>query len=230
MLEHTLNKKIEKVFLIYLIVIGCGVYFTYLFKYMFIVGQTLSGAEFNKINTEKYFKLTNESEIHNNLQFKDGLNVDFLPFNPNGQCSKGGIYITLKQNIGMWCIYGSSTMKYYREVTIPDDAQVYIENNKVKVDKLILSKRKELWKEEEICKLAVQQYGSALQFVKNQTEDICKLAVQQDGYVLQYVKNQTEEICKLAVQQNGWALYYVKNQTEEICKLAGQRQHDTTCK
>jgi hypothetical protein len=51
-------------------------------------------------------------------------------------------------------------------------------------------------------------------------EEICKLAVQQNGDALRYVKNQTEEICKLAVQQNGDALKYVKNQTEEICELA----------
>ena len=55
-------------------------------------------------------------------------------------------------------------------------------------------------------------------FVKEQTEEICKLAVQQDGIALQFVKEQTEEICKLAVQQNGHALKYVSTsfQTEEI--------------
>jgi hypothetical protein len=76
---------------------------------------------------------------------------------------------------------------------------------------------------EEICKLAVQKHGWALQFVKEQTEEICKLAVQQFGGVLQFVKEQTDEICKLAVQQDGYALQYVKNQTEEICKLAVQQ-------
>jgi hypothetical protein len=48
-------------------------------------------------------------------------------------------------------------------------------------------------------------------FVKDQTEEICKLAVQQYGYSLQYVKNKTEEICKLAIQQNVKALKYVKH-------------------
>ena len=75
---------------------------------------------------------------------------------------------------------------------------------------------------EEICKLAVQQFGGALKYVENQTEEICCLAVQQFGYALKYVKNQTEEICCLAVQQYGWALEYVKNQTEKICCLAVQ--------
>jgi hypothetical protein len=34
---------------------------------------------------------------------------------------------------------------------------------------------------------------------KNQNSELCKLAVQQNGLALQYVKNQNEEICKLAV-------------------------------
>ncbi len=45
------------------------------------------------------------------------------------------------------------------------------------------------------------------------TEEICKLAVQQNGYVLEYIKQElmTDEICKLAVQQNG--------QVITICKI-----------
>jgi hypothetical protein len=31
---------------------------------------------------------------------------------------------------------------------------------------------------------------------------ICKLAVQQDGHALRFIKEQTEEICKLAVQRD----------------------------
>ena len=42
--------------------------------------------------------------------------------------------------------------------------------------------------------------------VIEQTEEICKLAVQQNGNALEFVKYQTEELCKLAVQQNGNAL------------------------
>ena len=76
---------------------------------------------------------------------------------------------------------------------------------------------------EELCKLAVQRNGCALKFVKNQTEELCKLAVQQEGLSLQSVKEQTKELCKLAVKQNGISVYYVKEQTEEICKLAVQQ-------
>ena len=44
----------------------------------------------------KYYKITNEEETHNNLKYKTGLNVDPLPFNPEGDCIKGGIYFASK--------------------------------------------------------------------------------------------------------------------------------------
>ena len=50
-----------------------------------------------------------------------------------------------------------------------------------------------------------------IEFEKWGDEKYCKLAVQEDGYSLMYVKDQTEEICKLAVQRNGDSLKYVKD-------------------
>ena len=40
----------------------------------------------------------------------------------------------------------------------------------------------------------VQQYGCALEYVKEQTEEICKLAVQQDYRAIKFVKDQTEDL------------------------------------
>jgi hypothetical protein len=59
----------------------------------------------------------------------------------------------------------------------------------------------------------VQENGSVLQYVKDQfiTDEICKLAVQQYGNTLQCIKVQTEEICKLAVKRISYALKYVKD-------------------
>ena len=49
-----------------------------------------------------------------------------------------------------------------------------------------------------------------MKYVNKQTEEICKLAVQNFGDALGYVEEQTEEICKLAVQQDESALMYIK--------------------
>ena len=177
--------------------------------------MAISGAEFKKKypNTE-FYKLTNETECHNEFQFKDGLNVDIVSFNPKGECSKGGLYFTELYKIGMWTNY--IEIKYIRKVEILDDSLVYIENNKFKTDKFFLHEKALLenfpyWNDEYFCKVAVTQDGLVLQYVKEQTEEICKLAVQENGLALQYVQEQTEDICRLAVRQNHMATRYFKN-------------------
>ena len=193
----------------------------------------LTGKEFtnhyNKSDT-KFYKILKEDLIHNNYQFVNGINIDPIPFNPDGECSKGGFYFTEYNKIACWLEY-TDDLTYIADVKIPDNAQVYVEENKFKADKFILNlnnkidiKDHECWNNAEFCEMAVQQDGCALKYVINQTEELCKMAVQRDGYALKYVNNQTEDICKLAVQQNGLALQYVNiPQTEALCKLAVQQ-------
>ena len=57
--------------------------------------------------------------------------------------------------------------------------------------------------------MAVERYGYALRYVKEQTEPICLKAVERNGYALRYVKEQTEPICLKAVESDGYALQYV---------------------
>jgi hypothetical protein len=215
--------------------------------------SVVSGKEFNRINLDKVFiKLTNESENHNGFKFETGLNQDTIPFNPKGRCKAGGIYFCEYEKMGRWLKYRGEQMIYYRYVRVPDDAKVYIEKDKYKTDKLILTERKEI-KEiidmmteemlldivkrdgyaleyiknqtERICLEAVRNRGLALEYVIDQTKEICIIAVGRNGLALDYVKDRTPEICMAAVKQNGWALQYVKeeNQTEEICIAAVQQ-------
>src|SRR5579871_2934235 len=98
-----------------------------------------SGTEFNRKYAGKTFvKLTNERENHNGFQFRDGLNVDSLQFNPHGECRPGGIYFCLETELPRWLHYNEKTMVYCREVTIPNHAKVYDEGDKFKADRLIL--------------------------------------------------------------------------------------------
>jgi len=104
--------------------------------------QLLSGKDFNEFYGDiTIVKLTKDDEIHNNLKFKTGVNVDVLPFSPFGQCSSGGLYFTDIMKMPMWMSYGDKTMKWIRYVSIPDDAYVYIEKDKFKCDKFVLSER-----------------------------------------------------------------------------------------
>ena len=175
--------------------------------------QLLDGQSFNDKHQGKIFvKLTNESENHNKYQFKTGLNIDSLAFNPEGECQPGGIYFCLLEDFSRWLNYNGTPMFYVRFVTIPPDAQVWIETNKFKADRLILSDRVKIgdlkvWEDNDYCLAAVQRKGLSLCYVKEQTPEICLAAVEEDGYALQYVKEQTPEICLAAVQNNDLVLH-----------------------
>lgn len=74
----------------------------------------------NKINLRgrKFFKLTNKDECHHGFQYKDGLNVDNIPFDAHGSCCAGGLYFSDSANILNFIDLDSA---YIREITIPDD-------------------------------------------------------------------------------------------------------------
>lgn len=106
------------------------------------IGKTISGAEFNKlIGDEPMIKFTTETENHNGFQFKTGLNIDNRPFYNKGSCKQGGIYFTSLYYFHTWVTYGSKKCVHYRYVTVPDDARIYIEQYKIKADKIVLSDR-----------------------------------------------------------------------------------------
>ena len=85
---------------------------------------------------------------------------------------------------------------------------------------------------DELCKIAVSNYGYALYYVQEnlRTEELCKIAVSQDGNALELVPEnlKTEELCKIAVSEYGRALQYVPEnlRTEEICKIAVSKYGD----
>ena len=53
----------------------------------------------------KYYKVV-DPEGHKGLMYKEGLNVDPLPFYPSGDCEQGGIYFS-REDIFIFLNYGS---------------------------------------------------------------------------------------------------------------------------
>ncbi len=221
------------------------------------IGKVYSGKEFNEINkNKKFYKIINEYEIHYGFKYKDGLNIDTNIFNPTNEYGKGGLYFTDLNNI---IYYFKCGIYIREVILPDDAQIYVCFPNNYKADKFILKSSKLIayfdeWNNYEfyinavdklgesiflylrdekltdtICKLAVQQNGLALKYIKYKykTEDICKLAVQQNGLALQFVdfESRTDEICKLAVQQNGLALQFIRiiNSTDEICNIAIQQ-------
>jgi hypothetical protein len=90
----------------------------------------------------KYYKITNESEIHNGLQYQDGLVEDILSFAQEGSCCPGGIYFSDEKNILEFLNYGV----FIREIEIPNDAQMVKDprGGKWRASKVFLHPRKDL--------------------------------------------------------------------------------------
>ena len=89
-----------------------------------------------------FYKITNEEEKHNGLQYKTGLNVDVLPWNPSGDCAPGGIYFS-REDILAFLGYGP----WIRRVTIPEGTEIYEnpgEPKKWKAHKVILGERRKI--------------------------------------------------------------------------------------
>jgi|SRR6185437_12849270 len=180
--------------------------------------QVYSGEEFNLVTKGMVFiKLTNKSEIHNDYEFHDGLNIDIVPFNPTGECKRGGIYFTDESRIHIW----EACHEYYRIVTIPDNALVYAERDKWKANKIILSERREIKANKSYCTLiALRGDPEFLEFVEDQDAELCLAVVSRYGRSLKHVKYQTREICLAAVKSDFFSLDFVKDQTGEICLAA----------
>jgi hypothetical protein len=125
----------------------------------------LTGREFNKQYPSTVFvKLTNETEIHNGFQFKTGMNVDTEKFDPTSEC-KGGIYFCELRKFTKWLNYAATICVNYRVVSIPDDAKIYIEKDKFKANKIILSEKKEIMSHEKMRILAIRENTKNLFYI-----------------------------------------------------------------
>lgn len=91
----------------------------------------------------RYYKLTNETECHNGLQFHEGLNVDPQPFRPDKRCG-GGMYFFPEFALWQWIYFVSCSegpTRWIREVTFPEDARIWDQGFMLKCDKFILGPR-----------------------------------------------------------------------------------------
>jgi hypothetical protein len=181
--------------------------------------RLLSGEEFNKLNTGILFvKLTNETENHNGFQFQTGLNVNTKIINITTKCTDDGIYFCEINKLALWDYYNGEQMVYCRPLKIPNDALVYVYDNKFETNKLILGDKREistlqLWNNLNYCIKAVRLNKNIMKYI--QSNDILK-QVQQVLDGLNHVKIKTYYICLDAVKHNGMELKYICNDMDKI--------------
>jgi hypothetical protein len=98
-----------------------------------------------------FYKITNQIENHNGLQYRDGLVYDTLPFQGFGNCLPGGMYYSREDilafvNMGSWI----------RQVEVPGNAYSYLNPGspvKWKANMLYMHPKKRLWSVETFAEL-----------------------------------------------------------------------------
>jgi len=96
----------------------------------------VSGETFNNLyNGTRFYKILKSDLTHHNFRYKMGLNIDTVPFNPIYSCHRGGLYFCEESKVHLYIdLYGNNLA----QITIPNDARVYVEQDKFKADKLII--------------------------------------------------------------------------------------------
>jgi hypothetical protein len=194
--------------------------------------MSVTGKQFNeKYVGSTFVILTNESENHNGYQFVTGLNENIGNYNSVNSCKIANVNF---YNFNEFPIWLTEKTKHLRYVTVPDNAQVYVDPHKVTAgyfmvsDKLVLSERHDIasldvWNDSEFCDNTTSANLYSIKFVQNQTENMCLNVVSGNGSLLKYIKNPTDEILLAAVRTNYQAFAQIKNKTPEICLQAVKR-------
>ena len=143
------------------------------------IGKVFTGFEFKQIYGNDFYKIFTNDLLHSDYQCVNGINISSQTLNDDGTYTNNGIYFIETKKIPLW-IGNNPEKKYIVKVDVLDDSQIYVENDKFKTDKfsIDLSTKCEIkdfsyWNNSDFCKLAVQQNGLALCYVKNPTEEIC---------------------------------------------------------
>lgn len=196
----------------------------------------------------KYYKLTNKKEEHDGEKFQTGENVNCVKFNSTGKYLHDELDFFHESQLLFFRMFYPY---WIREVTFPEDAKIYLEKDKYKCNKFILSERSLFSKfkinlKEEIQLAAVKQHGSVIQYIQNNvaignsngsnstgsnstgciSEEVQLAAVNQDGWLIQFIENPNEKVQLAAVVQSGWSIQFIKNPNEKV-QLAAVR-HDGT--
>lgn len=198
------------------------------------------------------WKTLSDNKTHFGYVWHEGLNEDPLPWNPEGVCSKGGLYFTTIDMLTCYMDRSVWDRSWIGRITVDDDEPVWQEpNGKWKAHRVTLSdvrrikdlddrdkyyflrgidclpkydaaNRQEVWVEMLTC------YPWFMEFLTDRDMPIVRQIISRDGRLLVYVptKMQTYELCMLAVNQRGTTLVNVPKdkKTYELCMTAVRRE------
>jgi len=131
-----------------------------------------TGSKLNAFG-KTFYKFINKGKPHHGFIFKEGLNIDTIPFNPVGNCSQSGLYFTTVDHIFKYTRFGSNFCK----IIIPGDATCCVEVDKIKADKIIVASFDHQLSLE-VSASAIKHNGMAIKYAIKQTPELCMFAVE----------------------------------------------------
>mgnify|MGYP005988838859 CR=1 FL=1 len=187
--------------------------------------ELITGKQFNtKYPNAHVVKLTNDTNLHNDFQYTSGLNVLKQQFCEDYVCGPGGLYCCFKEYFTEWVVYNGMHMKNIWDVLIPDDAKVIVMNNKIKVDRFILSNQ-ELVFNEKLCLYGIEKDLGYAAYIPEEsfTHKICIKILGMGEYSLEYIPKKlwTKKLCVYAAKNNIYASKYIPEHlfNKELCYL-----------
>jgi hypothetical protein len=163
----------------------------------------------------KYVKILSSDHRHHNFQYKEGLNVDILPFNYDTICGAGGLYFTTIEHVYKFLEYGP----YIADVEIPEDAQVVHLNDKSKADKIIITNIRRWENVLNIHDAVIANHVNII-FITNQTEELHSLVDKCGCIAFKYCNNPSPISQLNAVNANSNNIRHIANPSEEVKRVA----------
>lgn len=199
------------------------------------IGKTVSGSELEKIlDGMPLLKFMHDDNKHFDLLYRTGMNIDFLPFSPSGQCQPGGLYVTTLKD---YYFHQGRFGAYARRVIVPPDAEVYIEPGSLKCSKIILDVSKP---KNKLIKKLFSEYEQYL--IKHYGQDVANkfivTMIETYGLTIQYMEPEmrTQDLMLIAIKQHGGAFRFIDkeirtsefmNKACDFCEIPRQIFHES---
>ena len=190
---------------------------------------------------DAWVKLTTAEAVHHGFSYKEGLNIDVHPFNPNSANGRGGLYFAKRKDIHLWLDMHPELQTMW-DVEIPSGERIAVFEHKAKAHRIILRNPRpipyEVWlrgaqHNGNILKRVPEEHKETMAFLvqlgdrwdrfkwaflsepfKDKTFDCYQAAVRHKRELLEHVpdEHKTLELCLTAVRHDGYLLEHVPDE------------------
>jgi hypothetical protein len=171
------------------------------------------------VSPTAYVKILHSNLKQKKFQYKKGLNIDTIPFNPTGSCQPGGLYYTQFRYFTKFLQYGDQIAL----VELPDDAQIYAEaaGIKWKADKIIIRHifpiaDLDCWNDEQFCLDNFNTNEDVAKYAKETSLKRCMRFLKVKSLFLRHMKKPMPELLMYAIKCKKYAINFIANPTDEM--------------